>query len=628
MGTGTLTKYSASAGSGKTFNLAGIYLSHLFREKESYRKILAVTFTNKATAEMKSRILEQLHILSANGNSEYLKGLMRETGKSEKEIRSMAGELLHSILHDFSRFSICTIDAFFQKIIRAFARESGLHSGFNIELDHNLILSNAVDEMIASSASDTELREWLSEYVNSKLDDEKSWDPKADIMELAQELFKERFKVLSSEERAKLEDKKFLLEYIGKVMAVREIFEETMFTAGKECDRIFTLYSLTDDMFYQKGKGVPGFVRSLAAGRMAEPKAYVRAIMTDPPKWSTKAIAPELQEAIPNGLYSALRDAINYYDTNIINYNSAKEILSNIYAVGILSDILKKVRMIASDENSFLISDAGELLREITAGDQAPFIYEKIGNSYENYMIDEFQDTSRIQWDNFFPLIEESLGRGNDNLVVGDIKQSIYRFRNSDWKILGKLLGRQIPAERLHSVPLNTNWRSKSNIIRFNNTLFSLIPENIDAIFSSDPDPLCFRDIYTEAVQKDPGTDTGGFVKLEFIDNDYEVVINKSGKETKKPSKDWKDKVLGKLPAVIELFQNKGYSAGDIGIIVRNSREGTNVLNTIIQYSNDCSAEKKKKYNYNIVSDYSLTLSNSPAITFIISVLKVFNNPK
>ncbi|MCU0461642.1 MAG: UvrD-helicase domain-containing protein [Bacteroidales bacterium] len=628
MSTGTLTKYSASAGSGKTFSLTSIYLSHLFREKESYRKILAVTFTNKATSEMKSRILEQLHILSTGGKSEYLKGLVSETGKSEEEIRKRAGELLHTILHDFTRFSVCTIDAFFQKIIRAFARESGLHSGFNIELDHSLILSSAVDEMIASSADDNELKEWLNEYVNSKLSDEKSWNPRDEIMALAEELFKERFKILSTEERSRLEDKKFLLEYIGKLRAIRKKFEETLFDAGKECDRIFTLYSLTDDMFYYKGNGVPGFVHALASRNMAVPKTHVRAIMGDPPKWSTKAMAPELQEAIAAGLDKTLRDAIRYYDDNLVSYNSANEILSNIYSVGILSDILKKVRLIASSENSFLISDAGEFLHDITADDQAPFIYEKIGNRYEHYMIDEFQDTSRIQWDNFFPLIEESMGRGNDNLVVGDIKQSIYRFRNSDWRILGLLLDRQIPEERLHSIPLDTNYRSRSNIIRFNNTLFTLIPENIDSMFSADADPVSFKEIYSEAVQKDPGRDTGGYVRIDFIDNDYESVINKSGKETDKPSRDWKEKVLEKLPSVIELFQDKGYSASDIGIIVRSGREGTDVLNMMIRHSNNSPDEKKSRYNYNIVSDYSLTLSNSHAITFIISVLKVLNNSR
>jgi ATP-dependent helicase/nuclease subunit A len=178
MGQGTLTIYSASAGSGKTFRLAGIYLAHLFRSRYNYRKILAVTFTNKATAEMKSRILDQLNILSAGGKSEYLTGLMKDTGRSEESIRQEAGEILFSILHDFSRFSVCTIDTFFQKVLRAFTREAGLHSGFNIELDHSIILSTAVDEMIASSAGDSQLRKWLNQYVIANLVEEKSFSTK------------------------------------------------------------------------------------------------------------------------------------------------------------------------------------------------------------------------------------------------------------------------------------------------------------------------------------------------------------------------------------------------------------------------------------------------------------------
>jgi len=628
MSQGTLTIYSASAGSGKTYKLAGIYLTNLFRSRYNYRKILAVTFTNKATAEMKSRILDHLYNMATGKESDYLPGLIKATGKPEEVIRLEAKEILFSILHDFSRFSVTTIDAFFQKILRAFTREAGLNSGFNIEIDHTLILSAAVDDMIASSGDDKKLKDWLIEYAMANLDEEKSWNLKEGITKLAEELFSEKFKILSSSERSKLEDKEFLLNYIKKVRQISSSFQKTLLEYGKKCEKLFSDFDLNDDMFYYKGKGIPGFIRNLASGVVKEPNSYVRGIENDPPKWATGKLTAELQNAISGGLETTLKDAIRFYDENIKFYESAKVILSNIYALGILSDVLNKVHQITTSENSFLLSDAGELLNLITKEDQAPFIYEKVGNRFENFMIDEFQDTSIIQWDNFQPLINNSMAEGYDNLVVGDVKQSIYRWRNSDWKILGTMKEDLVDNKRFISEPLKTNWRSRTNIIRFNNALFSVIPKQVDEELSDAPSDLSIRRLFAEAVQDDPGKSDGGYVKLEFIDDDRdnsEEGINGTGK---KVLKKWDRKVLEKLPSVIELFQDKGYSASDIGIIVRNGKEGAAVLKTMIDYSNNCSSGKKGKYNYNIVSNDSLSLSNSHAINFLIAVIALLNNPE
>ncbi len=625
MGTGTLTIYSASAGSGKTFRLAGIYLTHLFRSRYNYRKILAVTFTNKATAEMKNRILDQLYVLSSGGKSEYLSGLKKETGMDEQNIRKEAGEILFSILHDFSRFSVSTIDAFFQKVLRAFTREIGLNSGFNIELDHSVILASAIDEMIASSAEDTQLRNWLNQYVMANLEEEKNWDIRGDIMRLAEELFREKFRILSNKQRADLENKDFLLNYINKLRNLRSSFESMLKELGGKCEQIISDYDLDDVMFYYKSKGVPGFIRSMAAGNITKPNPYVRKILETPPVWSSGQADQQLLKAIDNGLDRYVKEAIRFYDTNILNYKSSDVILKNIYALGILSDVLNKVHQVASLENSFLLSEAGEVLNLITGEDQAPFIYEKIGNIYENYMIDEFQDTSLLQWKNLDPLIVESMARGCDNLVVGDLKQSIYRWRNSDWGILAYMKDNLVDGSRYLSQPLVTNWRSRSNIIRFNNSLFSLIPEQIDTPFPEDTATSDFRHLYSEVIQDDPGKNGGGFVRLEFIDN-KEDIGQKNNAETRN-KRGWKEIVLEKLPSVIEAFQDKGYRASDIGIIVRNSNDGEAVVRKMIDYRTVCDKEKRNKYNYNIVSNDSLTLSGSHVLTFIISVLKVIDNP-
>ncbi len=629
MGSGTLTIYSASAGSGKTFRLAGNYMSALFRSRYQYRKILAVTFTNKATAEMKGRILEQLDRLASGRHSEYLKELIEETGKSEQTLRMEAKEILFSILHDYSRFSVCTIDAFFQKIIRAFTMECGLNSGFSMEIDHSLVLTTAVDEMIASSAEDPSLKNWLLRYILSNLDEEKSWNIKDSIIRLSEELFREKFKILSADEIANLKNKDFLLRYIEKLHSVKSSFEEKMILLGRRAVSIFSEYQLTDDMFFNRSRGVPGYIRSLAEGKIVKPGEKVRAILSDPPRWSTGNPHPLLQKAVDECLDTPLREAITLYDEAIVNYNTANTILQNLFALGILSDVLRKVHEVATEGNIFLISDAGELLSLITKGDQTPFIYEKIGSKYENYMIDEFQDTSILQWNNFKPLLDNSMAEGNDNMVVGDVKQSIYRFRNSDWKILGKMLEKEVDGERIKSESLNNNYRSRSNIISFNNSFFSVIPELVDRNFTDNPVGISFSKLYKEAIQSDPGRSAGGYVKLDFIEDDdpaedpettYSSLYGDDMKN--KTGAGWKAKVLQSIPVIIETFLDKGYNASDIGILVRDGREGAEVMKAVIEYSGR-DPVNMRAHNYNIVSNDSLLFSKSNVITFIISVLKV-----
>ena len=614
MGKGTLTIYSASAGSGKTYTLTEIYLTSLFRSRYNYRKILAVTFTNKATAEMKSRILENLHKLATGRKCDYLDVLLKSTGKSEEWIRIESGEILNTILHDFSRFSVSTIDSFFQKILRAFTREAGLHSGFNVELDHSTILSAAVDEMLGSAVAGTQLNKWLTAYAMTNIEEDKSWNLKDGIIKLSEELFKEQFKILSAGDRSGLENKEFLMAYIQKIRSVTVAFEEKMAALGKNAAGIFARYDLSDEMFYRKGQGIPGFIRNMASGTVREPNSYVREIEKSPPRWSTGDIVPQLQNALINGLESILIEALNFYDRNIKDFRTAETVLANIYALGILSDVLHNIHTITTSENSFLLSDAGELLSLITGEDQSPFIYEKVGNRYENFMIDEFQDTSIIQWKNLKPLIDNSMAEGSDNLVVGDVKQSIYRWRNSDWKILGSFLNSRVDNERFISKPLTKNWRSMSNIIKFNNSLFTTLPAQLDEIFSGDTGQISFRNIYSEAVQTDSGGKEGGYVRIEFIADKEEVK--------------WKEKVLEMLPGVVESLQISGYNASDIGIIVRDGKEGASVLRTLIDYSSAVADEKKQSINYNVVSGDSLLLSNSPAINFIIAVLSAVNDPE
>ena len=615
MNTGILTKYSASAGSGKTTELTRKYISKIFRSKHNYRKILAVTFTNKAAAEMKGRILENLFLISTGKLIEEKARLSGLTKKSPAEIESEAGQILENILHDYSRFSVGTIDSFFQKVLKAFTKETGLQSGYTIELDHSLILAEAVDNLMSDIGQDKALLNWVTEFIETRMEEGKGWKFKDEIISLSEELFREKFKLLLPAEKEKLRNRDILVDYVRELKSLRSGFFSCIRASGESIIKILDKHGVTDDMFFQGKKGVPSFLRKISALQINtdEPlNSYIRKVLEDPPRWFTGTVpAPQLSSALSDGLGEHIIKAINYYNENFISVNTAYAILSNIYSLGILSDILDKVHEITTAENKFLLSDTGELLYHIIGSDQTPFIYEKIGNNFENFMIDEFQDTSAIQWQNFKPLIENSMSEGFDNLVVGDVKQSIYRWRNSDWKIFDKLIHQEFDSGRIKTEELDTNYRSRENIVAFNNTVFSVVPEILDN--QDENENIRFRDLYANARQKTGGEKKGGFVNFEFIEE--------------KEEENFKDVVLSKLPGIIENLQDKGYKGSDIGILVRWNREGSDILKYMLEYRPSVEEEKGERYNYEIVSNESLVIERNPVVCFIISLLTWLNDP-
>jgi ATP-dependent helicase/nuclease subunit A len=611
METGILTKYSASAGSGKTYKLTGIYLLKLFSSKASYRRILAVTFTNKAAADMKRKILGQLYSIANGEKSEMASVLSSATGKSLEKLAEEAENILRIILHDYSLFNVGTIDSFFQKILKAFTREIGLQQGYIIETDYSLILRHAVEETLEKSGSDKALGEWISEYVSDRIEEGKGWNLKTDILKLAEQVFSEKFRLIPPGERDRLKDRSFLSAYLKELRSVKSGFEMKLSEYAEKCIEILDLYNISDDMFLRGySGGVPSFIRLMRDGpeRFYKPlTATVSRTLETPPVFTTKAgPSPQLKEALENGFSDLFVEAVQYYNSNYFTANTATLINQNIYVLGILSEILENIHEITTSENRFLLSDAGELLWLLIKEDQTPFIYEKAGNIFENFMIDEFQDTSLIQWNNFKPLIDNSMAQGFDNLVVGDVKQSIYRWRNSDWKILGNMIHEQFGENRLITEHLQTNWRSLKNIVAFNNSLFTILPAILDNSEKYNTGNFVLGDLYSDVMQKCPDEKEGGFVRIEFIE---ETDIS------------FKASILAKLPGLIEDMQDRGYRARDIGILVRTNSEGSEVLKSILDYSASSDEKKRHKYNYNIISNESLLICLSPAVEFIISLL-------
>ncbi|MBU8891413.1 MAG: UvrD-helicase domain-containing protein [Bacteroidales bacterium] len=614
--------YKASAGSGKTFKLTEEYLKLLFKYPENYRRILAVTFTNKATAEMKNRILSELNKLDKGIKSDYLEGLKTEFKLSEAEIKLRANQILTLLLHDFSKFSVSTIDKFFQKIIRSFTREIGIQPGYSIELNQNEILLKVIDNLLLDLDENNELREWLSNLASDKIEQGNKWDFKDDIKNLAQEIFKEEYKAFDQQLIKKMSDKEFLKKYIQELQQIRSKFENTInITANKAIELIQTSGLAIEDFKWGKSS-VPNYFNKIINNNDYEPKIRTLKGTESFDEWFTNKSPQKdsIENILNNGLFDLLVETVNFYEKNYIQYYSSLEILKFINTLGILTDISGKLRDYCEEQNLFLISDSAKLLQIIIDNNDSPFIYEKTGSIYKHFMIDEFQDTSKTQWYNFKPLINNSLAQGSKNLVVGDIKQSIYRWRNSDWKILSDEVQNDFLQFNPEIQALNNNWRSGKSIIDFNNSVFSyssqVLQQNFNGEFtesenSENPYKTKITDAYQDVFQKIPDNNKDdGYINHTFL--------------SEKEYDSWKDEVKSRLPKIIENLQEKGHRLNDIAILVNRKKEGQDIANTLIEYKNQSSS----KYKFDFISNDSLFLANSSLVRFIIAILEYILNPE
>lgn len=618
----------ASAGSGKTHRLTGEYLKLLFSNDSGYKHILAVTFTNKATDEMKSRILEELHNLASGYKSDYLSSLMSEFSMIEERVRSLAKTILGNILHDYSSFSISTIDRFFQQTMRAFTREMGISGGYNVEVDGSLLLMQAIDLMLADldKPENKSLSKWLLSFMEDQIESGKSWNIEKQVNELAKELFNEKYKSFTTEEKLNIEDKSFLEGYKLKLTRIKNAYETELKSIGTRGVEIMSRSGIIYSDF--KGGSRSAFSRfaNWANGDMMGPSATFISLADNVDGWYTKSVKPEIKSAIEScynlGLNDCIKEAISHFENNI-NYLTSICILKNFYTLGILNDIKTRLQKLQQESNTLLLSDTTALLKNIISDSDTPFIYEKTGTRLKHYMIDEFQDTSAMQWDNFRPLIRESLSYNDFNLIVGDVKQSIYRWRNSDWRLLEEKVPKEFTPETIQTHILNTNWRSDAKIIEFNNSFFINAARLLQDEFNGSlvniksevfKEYLSTRiiDAYTDVYQSIPDSkrSSEGLVKISFISTE--------DKETK-----WQDNVLELLPKEIESLQDKGFKLKDIAILVRKKDEAIRVSEALLKYKED---HPNSKYRYDIISNEALIIGNAPSVKAAIALLRHFRN--
>ncbi|MDD2960470.1 MAG: UvrD-helicase domain-containing protein [Muribaculaceae bacterium] len=632
----------ASAGSGKTYRLAYEYIKlvlgyenetgrHLYSisDRETHKKILAVTFTNKATEEMKQRIVKELAILSGiipDKRSPYLDDLCEYYRVGEDKIKELSSKSLKELLNNFTEFNISTIDSFFQVILRTFAREAEVGADFGIELNDKAVLNIGIQNLLSSLRhnSDTEtlrLRKWLLQYMRSNVEAGKTWDVFKDngdmyngdsLQKLAKQINNENFKQHNED----------LLEYLGETSRLLQFQQELKSNIRSGCKEITTLAQNFILLIEANGLSLEGLRKNSAVythlSRFLDDGYNPQARYVFTNKFELNLVSREcwlkknvvIGEDIESSLLNILTEILERGKMN----DAYKIMGDNVFALGLIGDISKNVKTFRDDNDVILLSDTNELLSRIISEEDAPFIYERIGMNIKHFLIDEFQDTSRMQWNNMRPLLSESLSHNYENLIIGDVKQSIYRFRNADPSLLReqvfKDFGRQISKES-YLESYSTNYRSRSTIIKFNNTFFSLIPTLLK---DEGLDSSLLGNSYNNVIQyiAPQNVDKKGYVSFNYFSTD---LVDNEGEAIK-----WTQRATELVPKRIKELLARGYKQRDIAILVNTNNEGAAIINYILDY---CVTNGD---DIRVVSDESLLLNTSSAIGLIISVLRYIDN--
>ena len=603
-----LLVYKASAGSGKTFTLAVQYIRQLIEDPYSYRRILAVTFTNKATTEMKERILSQLYGIATSLKSSdgYLKEIMKTSDKSVDEIRRAADTALKNIIHDYSRFRIETIDSFFQSVMRNLARELELGANMTIELNNGDVLSDAVDSMIEKLDRMSPTLYWLLEYIEERIADDKRWNVSSEIKDFGRNIFDEAYIEKGVTLREKLKDTKFIPQYRKKLQEKRESILDTMKGFNEHFQEILKANGLNPTDLKNGARGIGSYFNKIASGKLSNDvrNSTVEKCLEGAENWTTKT-SPYKSTIISLAdqvLIQILNDAESTRMSSNKVLNSCDMSLRYLNNLQLLMRIDSEVREQNLNHNRFLLSDTNALLHSIIREGDASFVYEKIGTTIDTVMIDEFQDTSRMQWENFHLLLEESLAQKEGSMIVGDIKQSIYRWRNGDWKILAGL--DKDRSFRLNSKTLDTNWRSEANIIAFNNDIFTSACKVLNERYKADEGEDCTQllDAYSDVRQKTSKDTKEGYIKLSFLKNSEEHP--------------YADTTMELLAEEVDSLVKKDIRVNDIAILVRKNKS----IPAIADYFD-------KNTPYRVVSDEAFRLDASLAVCMLIDGLRYISEP-
>ena len=593
--------YDASAGSGKTFALVKEYLKLLFTAtyNDGFKQILAITFTNKAVGEMKTRILDTLKQfsdpeISADTNGMF-KAITEELDLQPKDVHQKAIVLLNTIMHNYAAFDISTIDGFNHKLIRTFAHDLKIPINFEVELDTPSLLSQAVDSLIAKAGTDKKLTKVLIDFALEKADDDKSWDVSRDFNTIAKLLINDNdLPHLESIKHKTLEDFSGLKSQLIKQIANQEVLIAEL---ANNLLSVFEANGL-DQKSFSRGTLFNHFVKvsklefykiydNQLANNIAEGKLYTKTL--------DSAKAQAIDQLLPQ-----IETVYHKIKASVFDVKFLRAVYKNVTPLSVLNAINKELTLIKEDENKLLISEFNTLISKEIKNQPTPFIYERLGEKFRHYFIDEFQDTSQMQWENLIPLIENTLtgqnlkGEQGTAMLVGDAKQAIYRWRGGKAEQFIGLTKEDNPFPvKKEVVRLEYNYRSYKNVIEFNNQFFEYLSKTS---FSS-PD---YSDLYNKAKQK-PVIKHEGYVNLNFLDIQSEDDINQLYPET----------VFETINKCLE----NNYNLKDICILVRKKKEGV----AIAEYLSDKGVR--------ITSSETMLINNSEDVRLVVNIFRLLVNP-
>ena len=568
----------ASAGSGKTYNLAREYIRLIVGsdQPDAYRHVLAVTFTNKATDEMKRRILKELYTLSKDPQeSPYFGDLVPAVQPNAQALQERASQQLSAILNDYSAFAVSTIDRFFQQTLRAFSREIGQFASYQVQVDREALITESVDRVLDGlSEKDTPLLDWLTRSAQENLQEKGKIGLEDGLTTIAKDLFQVPEGEIRYDKQAmdqlRTQCEKIIKAFPEKLKAAVENIQEALKSVGVE--------------FSDFNRGFLGAIAKNLDSATKPTDAFIKKA-EDPGQWFAKSKA-DLLPAVQPVLEGPLNAYLALFGPEYKEYMTALILKGQLYSLGVARELRDAFSQIQQEKNVLSLDDSNTILHRIIDGTDTPFIYEKMGVRYEDFLLDEFQDTSDIQWDNFRPLVHGSIDSGNDSLVVGDVKQSIYRWRGSDWNLLGSRLEEEFRKPEV--TVLDGNYRTCRAIVEFNNGFFIDLATRLDTLLGTTRISQLYADVKQNVNVKETAP---GSVDVEFTDDQ-----------------------MGEILKTLSQVRDRGAEWADIAILVRGNDDGERIASALLEAG------------IPVVSDDSLNVKSSVTVRRLVSQLSLVDS--